>query len=150
MQSMTLDQLRTASETGGVSSVTLKGQGGAFLVHIATRNGSAAVLAKARSSEPRRFGNPATALNVLRDVGITIGQFDASEWRPADRQSVERSDSRAQALRKAHEAAAYNDWLAAEIQEALDDPQPSVPHDDVMTRMDARIAGHKASGAKRT
>ena len=141
MQSMTLEQLRTASEAGGVSGVTLKGQGGAFLVQIATRNGSGAVLAKARSSEPRRFGNPATAINVLRDVGITIGQFDASEWNPAERERVDRSDSRAQALRKAHEAAAYNEWLAAEIQEAIEDPRPSIPHDEVMTRMDARIAG---------
>ncbi|EDL5919981.1 hypothetical protein L4X12_006701 [Pseudomonas aeruginosa] len=149
MQSMTLEQLRTASEAGGVSGVTLKGQGGAFLVQIATRNGSGAVLAKARSSEPRRFGNPATAINVLRDVGITIGQFDASEWNPAEREPVERSDSRAQALRKAHEAAAYNEWLAAEIQESIDDPRPSIPHDEVMARMDARIARHKAAGAKR-
>lgn len=140
MQSMTLEQLRTASEAGGVSGVTLKGQGGAFFVQIATRNGSGAVLAKARSSEPRRFGNPASAMNVLRDVGITIGQFDASEWNPAERESVERSDSRAQALRKAHEAAAYNEWLAGEIQEAIDDPRPNISHDDVMAEMDADIA----------
>lgn len=123
MRSMTLEQLRTASETGGVSSVTLKGQGGAFLVQINTRSGVAAILTKARNSEPRRFGNPAAALNVLREVGITIGQFDASEWNPDEREPVARSsDNRAKALHKAHEAAAYNEWLAAEIQEAIDDP----------------------------
>ena len=149
MQSMTIEQLRAASDAGGVEGVTLKGQGGAFLVQIATRSGAAALLAKARSTEPRRFGNPVAALNVLRDVGITIGQFDASEWNPAEREPVERSDSRAQALRKAHEAAAYNEWLAAEIQESIDDPRPSIPHDEVMARMDARIARHKAAGAKR-
>ena len=149
MQSMTIEQLRAASDAGGVEGVTLKGQGGAFLVQIATRSGAAALLAKARSNEPRRFGNPVAALNVLRDVGITIGQFDASEWNPAEREPVERSDSRAQALRKAHEAAAYNEWLAAEIQESIDDPRPSIPHDEVMARMDARIARHKAAGAKR-
>jgi len=43
------------------------------------------VLAKARSSEPHRFGSPAAALNLLRDVGITIGRFDASEWNPTER-----------------------------------------------------------------
>ena len=42
MQSMTLEQLRVASNAGGVSGVTLKGQGGAFLVQIATRSGSGA------------------------------------------------------------------------------------------------------------
>ena len=50
MQSMTLEQLRAASNAGGVSGVTLKGQGGAFLVQIDTRSGTAAVLSKARSN----------------------------------------------------------------------------------------------------
>lgn len=40
MHSMTLEQLRTASESGGVSDVTLKGQGSTFLIHIATRSGT--------------------------------------------------------------------------------------------------------------
>lgn len=151
MQNMTLEQLRTVSEAGGVSSVTLKGQGGAFLIQIATRNGYEAVLAKARSSEPRRFGNPATALNVLRDVGITMGQFDASEWDPAERELVERSsDNRALALRKAHEVAAYNEWLAIEIQEAIDDSRPNLSHDDVMVEMDADITALTTTGDKPT
>ena len=145
MQSMTLEQLRTASEAGGVSGVTLKGEGGSFFVQIATRNGSGAVLSKARSREPRRFGNPAAALNVLRDVGITTGQFDASAWNPSEREPVARSnDSRALALRKAHEAAAYNEWLAAEIQEAVDDIRPSISHDAVMAEMAAEIAALEA------
>ena len=148
MQSMTLEQLRVASNAGGVSGVTLKGQGGAFLVQIATRSGSGAVLSKARSGEPRRFGNPLAALSLLRDLGITVGQFDASDWNPAEKVVNSRDDARAQVLRGAHEAAAYNQWLAAEIQEAIDDPRPSVPHDEVMARMDTRIARHKA-GAKR-
>lgn len=145
MQSMTLEQLRTASEAGGVSGVTLKGEGGSFFVQIATRNGSGAVLSKARSREPRRFGNPAAALNVLRDVGITTGQFDASEWNPSEREPVARSnDSRALALRKAHEAAAYNEWLAAEIHETVDDIRPSISHDAVMAEMAAEIAALEA------
>jgi hypothetical protein len=101
MQSMTLEQLRTANRTGGVAGVTLKGRGGAFFVQITTRSGVGAVLAKARSDEPRRFSNPGAALNVLRDIGITLGRFDAA---------------------------------------------PSVPHDEAMDRMDARIARHKAAG----
>lgn len=154
MQSMTLEQLRTASEAGGVSGVTLKGRGGVFFVQITTRNGASAVLTKARSSEPRRFGNPAAALNVLRDVGITIGQFDASEWNPAEREPGPGTSGRAAALRKAHQAAAYSAWLAAEIQDAVDDPRPSLSHEEVMAEMDADItaltAGHKPIRKKRT
>ncbi|MBS0318073.1 MAG: hypothetical protein JSR49_13200, partial [Proteobacteria bacterium] len=106
---MTIEQLRAASDAGGVSGVTLKGQGGAFLVQIATRSGTAAWLAKARSNEPRRFGNPISALNVLRGVGITIGQFDASEWNPDEKEQVTGNRGRAEAMRKAHQAAAYSE-----------------------------------------
>lgn len=139
MQSMTIEQLRAASNAGGVSGVTLKGQGGMFLVQIATRSGAEAVLTKARSTEPRRFGNPLAALNVLRDIGITVGQFDASEYDPADKKHDTGNRGRANAMRKAHEAAAYNQGLVAEIQEAIDDPRPSIPHDEVMAEMDADI-----------
>lgn len=149
MQSMTIEQLRAASDAGGVSGVTLKGQGGAFLVQIATRSGAAALLAKARSNEPRRFGNPMAALNVLRGVGITIGRFDASEWNPDEKEETAGRRGRAEAMRKAHRAAAYSEWLAAEIQQAIDDPRPSIPHDEVMARMEARMARHKAAAAKR-
>lgn len=34
----------------------------------------------------------------------------------------------------------YTRWLAAEIQAAIDDPRPSIPHEEVMARMDARLA----------
>jgi hypothetical protein len=149
MQSMTIEQLRAASNAGGVSGVTLKGQGGVFFVQIDTRSGSGALLSKARSTEPRRFGNPLVALNVLRDIGITVGQFDASEYDPAKKEQDAGNRGRADAMREAHEAAAYNHWLATEIQETIDDPRPSIPHDEVMARMDARIARHKTGSEKR-
>ena len=140
MPSMTLEQLRAANDAGGVSGVTLKGQGGAFVVEIATRSGSAAVLAKARSTEPRRFGNPLAALNLLRDIGITVGQFDATDWNPAEKEQDPGNRGRAEAMREAHRAAAYNQWLATEIQASIDDPRPDIPHDEVMAEMDADIS----------
>ena len=140
MQSMTVEQLRAASQAGGVSGVTLKGQGGTFLVQIDTRSGSCAVLSKARSTEPRRFGNPLAALNVLRDIGITVGQFDASEYDPADKQQDAGGRGRAAAMRGAHEAAAYNTWLAGEILASIDDPRPNVSHAEVIAGIDADVA----------
>lgn len=140
MQSMTLEQLRATANAGGVTGVTLKGQGGGFFVEIATRSGHDAVLSKARTTEPRRFGNPTSALNVLRDVGIAIVQLDATNWNPDEKDMSRSRQSRAEAMREAHEAAAYNQWLAAEIQESIDDPRPNISHDEVMTEMDADIA----------
>lgn len=149
MQSITLEQLRATASAGGVTSVTLKGQGGGFFVEIATRSGHDAILSKARTTEPRRFGSPTSALNVLRDLGILIAKLDATNWNPEQKDLSRSRENRAEAMREAHEAAAYNQWLAAEIQEAIDDPRPSIPHDEVMARMDARITRHKAAaGAK--
>jgi hypothetical protein len=140
MHSMTLEQLRATVGAGGVTGVTLKGQGGGFFVEIATRSGQAAFLSKARSTEPRRFGNPTSALIVLRDVGIAVAQLDATNWNPDEKDMTRSRQNRAEAMRGAHEAAAYNQWLASEIQASIDDPRPSIPHDEVIAEMDATIA----------
>ncbi len=140
MLSMTLEQLRATASAGGVVGVTLKGQGSGFFIEIATRSGQDAFLVKARSTEPRRFGSPNSALIVLRDLGIAIAQIDATNWNPDQKEVTQNRDSRAQAMRQAHEAAAYNQWLAGEIQASIDDPRPSIPHDEVMSEMDADIA----------
>lgn len=41
---------------------------------------------------------------------------------------------------------AYSRWLAAEIQAAIDDPRPSIPHEEVMAELNATIAGLKERG----
>lgn len=148
MHSMTLEQLRATVSAGGVTGITLKGQDGGFLVEIATRSGQDAFLAKARSIEPRRFGNPASAMIVLRDLGIVLAQIDITNWDPDQKDMSRSRESRGQALRGAHEAAAYNQWLANEIQEALDDPRPSVPNEEVLAGMQAIVARSRNKGAK--
>ena len=140
MQSMTLEQLRATASAGGVVGVTLKGQGSGFFMEIATRSGQDAFLVKARSTEPRRFGSPSSALIVLRDLGIAVAQLDATNWNPDQKEVTQNRDSRAQAMRQAHEAVAYNQWLASEIHASIDDPRPNIPHDEVMAEMDADIA----------
>jgi hypothetical protein len=152
MRAMTLEQLRAASEAGGVSGVTLKAQGGTFLMQIRTRSGSGAVLAKARSSEPRHFGNPAAALNVLHHIGITVGQFDASDWNPGEKDRSEGNRGRAEAMCKAHRAAAYNDLLAAEIQASIDDTRPNFltrSGHGRHARGTGELAGHRKAGSTR-
>ena len=140
MLSMTLEQLRATVSAGGVTGVTLKGQGGGFFVEIVTRSGQDAFLAKARTTEPRRFGNPTSAMIVLLGVGIVVAQLDATNWNPDQKDMTRSRQSRAEAMRGAHEAAAYNQWLISEIQASIDDPRPSIPHDEVMAEMDADIA----------
>ncbi|MDP1653131.1 MAG: hypothetical protein Q8L56_10465 [Rhodocyclaceae bacterium] len=140
MHSMTLEQLRAAASAGGVKGVTLKGQGGGFFMEISTRSGQDAILSKARSTEPRRFGSPSSALIVLRDIGIVVAQLDATNWNPDQKEITQSRENRAQAMREAHEAVAYNQWLATEVQASIDDARPSISHDEVMAEMDADIA----------
>lgn len=149
MQSMTLEQLRATVSAGGVVGVTLKGEGGGFFLEIATRSGQDAILSKARSVEPRRFGNPTSALVVLRGIGIAVAQLDVTHWNPEQKDMSQSRQNRAQAMREAHEAAAYTKWLAAEIQKSIDDPRPSIPNDEVMAEMDADISALPAAKRKR-
>ena len=50
-----------------------------------------------------------------------------------------RDASQAELMRTCHQTAAINRWLAAEIQDALDDPQPSLPLEEAMAAMEAEI-----------
>ena len=147
VSNMTLEQFRATATAGGVKGVTLKAHGGAFFAEIATRSGQDFVLTKARSAEPRRFGNLSSALRVLRDVGIALASIDATAWDPDQKDMARSRDNRSAAMRDAHQAAAFNQQLAKDIEASLADPRPSVSHEEVMARMDARIARHRADKA---
>jgi hypothetical protein len=43
-------------------------------------------------------------------------------------------------LGTARQAAAYDEWLLAELRASIDDPRPSIAHDDVMAELDAEIS----------
>lgn len=50
-----------------------------------------------------------------------------------------RDASQAELMRTGHQTATHNRWLAAEIQDALDDPRPGLSFDEVMVALDAEI-----------
>ncbi|HMW24395.1 MAG TPA: hypothetical protein PKC59_13250 [Burkholderiaceae bacterium] len=50
-----------------------------------------------------------------------------------------RDASQAEPMRTDHQTAAHNRWLAAEIQDALDDPRPSLTLEEAMAAMEAEI-----------
>jgi hypothetical protein len=43
----------------------------------------------------------------------------------------------------AEDAPAYDRWFREQVQAALDDPRPSIPHDQVMAEMRALIASKR-------
>lgn len=83
----TLQQLRAATQAGGVAGVSLKGHGNGFFIQIQLRTGQQAVLVTARSNSPRMFKGPAQAFGVLRSVGIVTGSFDVTHYTPEQQQT---------------------------------------------------------------
>lgn len=150
MQTLTLEQLRATATAGGVSSVTLKAEGGCFFVSIHTRAGADAILTKARSCEPRQFARPDKAMALLREMGIEVGQFDVSHWNPEAKVMTSGNEGRARAMRETHAAARHTKWLVGEVQAAIDDPRPSIAHDDVMAEMEAELVALEAAASKRS
>lgn len=57
-------------------------------------------------------------------------------------------DPRVSEFETQEQADSYDQWFRAKVQEAIDDPRPGVPHDQVMARMDARIVELKARQQK--
>ena len=118
MQTLNLEQLKATTLAGGVTGITLRGDGAAFVVSVQTQRDEA-ILVTSRK-QPRRFADPRKALQVLRSTGWNECRIDATQWRPEDGalEKTARPD-RSIALRAAHEAADNDRWFRAKAQTAL-------------------------------
>jgi hypothetical protein len=123
MQTLNLEQLKAATLAGGVTGITLRGDGAAFVVNVHTQRGEAIMVTSRQ--QPRRFADPRKALQVLRSTGWNECRLDATQWRPED-SALERTarPDRSIALKAAHEAAQadedYDRWFRAKVQKAQD------------------------------
>jgi hypothetical protein len=104
-------------------------------------------LATQRSHQVRLFRKFETLVIYLKGIGIAHFEVDTVNYDPASLATARTRPDSAAKLKGAHEAAAYDKWLQAEIEQATADPRPNVAHDDVMRRMDERIAANKARKA---
>ena len=114
-------------EAGAVRGAHVVGQKGGWAVLV--RYGmQERPLAAQRSRNVRLFRRFETMVSYLKGLGIARFDVDAAEYDPDPLQSTRRPD-RAEALRRAHAAAAYDAWFREQVQASLDDPRPSVPDD---------------------
>jgi hypothetical protein len=152
MLALTLEHLHAAAGTGGIASVTLKAEGGAFLVTFGTLSGEDGVLVTTRGRKPRRFSDLRKAMLLLRGMGIATALVDAAHWRPEMATGTPRPD-RAAAMKRAHAAAAHDGWFRAEVEaglrEAADPAIVLVPHAQVMAEMKTAIARIKGRTRRR-
>jgi len=139
MSTETIDHttLVKLAEAGVVRSAHVVGQAGGWgiLVKYGTTERA---LAAQRSQQVRIFRKLETLVDYLKGVGIPRFEVDAANYDPLSGPVNKRPD-RAAALKNAHAAAAYTRWLKAEVQEALDDTSPTVPHEEAMRQVRAAI-----------
>lgn len=141
MKTFTIEQARSAASSGGLLSANLRPVGSMFSLEFETRTGPAVLIASV-SKQPRRFGNPVKAFEIVRELGLEGGHFSVAQWRPNER-DVDRPTrpDKSAALRATHEAAA----LVRLLNERADlaDSSDAVWHDadDVFAEMEARDAG---------
>lgn len=144
MNTETIDHttLLRLAEAGAVRSAHIIGQSGGWGV-LVKFGMTERTLAAQRSHQVRIFRKLETLVNYLKGVGIARFEVDAENY---DSVSVtHRRPDRSKAMKEAHEAAAYNNWIKAEVQEAIDDTSPTIPHNEVMNDVRAIIANARAA-----
>lgn len=120
MLNMTLEQLRSSVDSGGILSVTLKAEGGVFYVNAETRRGDEAVLVTTKSKSPRSFTDPRRALMLLRELGIREAVLDAKAWNPEQGDLARHSrPDRAVAMKRTHEAVEHDKWFREQVEIGL-------------------------------
>ncbi len=117
-------------EAGAVRGATVVGQPGGWGVVVQYGMTERALAAK--RGAVRIWKRFETLVGYLKEMGLAKYQVDAVNYTPeALKESTAKRPDAADRLKRAHEASAYKNWLAAEVQAAIDDPRPSVPHDQV-------------------
>ena len=126
--------LRDLVEANAVRSASVQGDKGGYVVLV--RYGTAESLVSARTStgavKVRKFSSLDSVDNFLRNtIHIQRYDVDSANFEPAPK--AQRYEKNSERLKQAHQSAAYDKWLAAEIQAAIDDPRPNISNEQVKT-----------------
>jgi len=127
--------LTKLAEAGVVHSTHVVSQDGGWGI-LVKYGVTERALAAQRGKQVRVFRKLETLVEYLMGIGIARFEVDTANY---DRRIVTttatRRPDRATAMKDAHAAAAYAEWLDAEVQEAIDATRPAVPHDEAMRRV---------------
>jgi hypothetical protein len=124
---MTLELL---VEAGAVHGASIVGQPGGWGVII--KYGMTERVLAAKRGAVRVFRKFETLVGYLKGVGITCYEVDASKFDPVALKTERKRVDASERMKDAHEAASYKGWLTQQVKEAIDDPRPSVSHEQVM------------------
>jgi len=117
-------------ESGTVRAAHVVGQAGGW--GIIVKCGRTVRPLAAQRGKVRLFSKLETVAAYLKGIGIA--RFDVDVLGYDSEHARRPRPDRAAALKRAHEAAAYDKWFRSQVQAALDDPRPSIPHEEVSAR----------------
>ena len=140
MQTDTIDHqtLTKLVDAGVVRGAHIIGQGGGWAVLVKYGSKEHPLVAQ-RSGAVRLFSKLETLVSYLRDLGIARFDVDAANYDPTNSPRKGRPD-RSEALKQAHEAAAYDKWFRGQVQASIDDPAPSIADAEVKALFAAKRA----------
>lgn len=138
MATETIDHstLHRLVEAGAVRAAHVVGMSGGWALTVKFGSNERPLAAQ-RSRQIRLFKKLETLVSYLKDVGIAQFDVDASNYNPESQYRNARPD-RSEALKRAHEAVAYNAWFREQVQASIDDPRPPVSDDEARRRFAAR------------
>lgn len=125
-------------EAGAVRGAHIVGQCGGWAV-LVKYGMTERPLAAQRSRQVRMFRKFETLVSYLKEIGIDRFDVDAANYDAATATTARRPD-RAEALKRAHEAAAYDAWFREQVQASIDDPRSSVSDEDARAMFAKRRA----------
>jgi hypothetical protein len=117
-------------EAGAVQEANIVGQPDGWRVLI--QCGVSERTLAAKRGAVRVFRKFDTLVSYLLDLGLTRYQVDASSFGRAATPATRIRADASERLKTAHQAAAYAAWLTQEVQAALDDPRPSMTHEEAV------------------
>ena len=123
-------------EANAVNGANIIGQPGGWGVVIKCGMTERALAAKRGSV--RIFRKFETLVGYLKGIGVAKYQVDATGFDPVALKITHRGEVASNRMKAAHEAAAYDKWFREQVQEATDDPRPSIPNAEVKKHFAAR------------
>lgn len=139
-----LSALREVAAASGNQEVHVLGDVGGYRVTVRCGNEQSELAARTREGhvKPRTFRTLNTAARYLREIGLVRYQVDESGFQAA---VVKRPD-RSAALKKTHEAAAYDHWFREQVRLGIEEADAGrvIGHESVKAWADRRRQKLKA------
>lgn len=132
------ETLRSLSAIGVVRSAHVVGQPGGWGVRV-TYEMTERLLAAGSGQQARIFNTLETVSSYLKALGIMRFEVDAARFEPggATDDTVPGNAAGAEATKSLPDGT-YDAWLRAEVEAAIDDPSPSLSHEQVTRHFAAK------------